>query len=153
MRVSDVMTRHVEFIEPERTVQEAAALMGELDVSALPIGTPESLQGVITDRDILYRVVAEGLDPRHAKVLDVATRLVFTCRADDPLTAALDLMASHNIRRLPVTEGGGTQAVVGWLSLSDVSRRMLVDSGVVQSGLQDLTDRIGAGEERQDGAA
>jgi CBS domain-containing protein len=139
MRVADVMTRHVEFIEPDATVQEAASLMGELDVSALPLGSPEDLKGVITDRDLLYRVVAEGKDPKRTRISDVATKLVFTCRADDPITAAMDLMASHNIRRLPVTED---DRIIGWLTLSDVSRRLLVDSEVVQNGLRDLTDRL-----------
>ncbi|MDB5867236.1 MAG: hypothetical protein JWO70_5042, partial [Betaproteobacteria bacterium] len=60
MKVSDLMAKHVEFIDADATVQDAASLMGELDVSALPIGTADELKGVITDRDILYRVVAEG---------------------------------------------------------------------------------------------
>ena len=139
MRVADVMTRHVEFIEPQATAQDAASLMGELDVSALPLGSPEDLQGIITDRDLLYRVVAEGKDPKRTRVLDVATKLVFTCRADDSLTAAMDLLASHNIRRLPVTE---ENRIVGWLTLSDLSRQLLVDSQVVQNGLRDRTERL-----------
>jgi CBS domain-containing protein len=138
MRVADVMTRHVEFIEPEATAQAAAALMGELDVSALPLGSAEDLRGIITDRDILYRVVAEGRDSSGTRVADVATKLVFTCRTDDPLTVAMDLMASHNIRRLPVTE---SERVVGWLTLSDLSRRLLVESEIVQNGLRDLTEK------------
>ena len=144
MKVADLMTRHVEFIEPEKTAQDAAALMGELDVSALPIGAPEDLKGIVTDRDLLYRVVAEGKDPRRTRILDVATRLVFTCRPDDSLMAAMDLMASHNIRRLPVADGS---RIVGWLSLSDLSRRLLIDSEVVQNGLRDLTDVLGAPED------
>jgi CBS domain-containing protein len=140
MRVADVMTRHVEFVDPNASAQDAAALMGELDVSALPLGSPEDLAGVITDRDLLYRVVAEGRDPKRTRVWDVATKLVFTCRVDDPLTAAMDLMASHNIRRLPVLEG---ERVAGWLTLSDLSRRLLLDSDVVQKGLKDLTEGLG----------
>jgi CBS domain-containing protein len=113
--------------------------MGELDVSALPLGSPEELRGIITDRDLLYRVVAEGKDPKRTRVLEVATKLVFTCRADDPLTVAMDLMASHNIRRLPVTED---ERVVGWLTLSDLSRRLLIESEVVQNGLRELTEPL-----------
>jgi CBS domain-containing protein len=143
MKVADVMTRHVEFVGPDATVQDAAALIGELDVSALPVGSPEDLQGIITDKDLLFRVVAEGKDPRRTRVIEVATKLVFTCRSEDPLTTALDLLASHNIRRLPVTED---DRVVGWLTLSDVSRRLLVDSEVVQNGLRDLTDGLRAPE-------
>lgn len=144
MKVADFMTRHVEFVEPDATIQETVVLMGELDVSALPLGAPADLKGIITDRDILYRVVAEGKDPRRTRVAEVATRLVFTCRPDDPLITAMDLMASHNIRRLPVAEEGA--GVVGWLTLSDVSRRLLVESEVVQSGLRDLTDRLGGND-------
>jgi CBS domain-containing protein len=139
MRVADLMTRHVEFIEPNASTQDAASLMGELDVSALPLGSPEDLKGIITDRDLLYRVVAEGKDPKRTRVLEVATKLVFTCRADDPLTVAMDLMASHNIRRLPVTED---ERVVGWLTLSDLSRRLLIESEVVQNGLRELTEPL-----------
>jgi CBS domain-containing protein len=140
MKVTDFMTRHVEFIEPDATIQEAVILMGELDVSALPLGSPADLKGIITDRDILYRVVAEGKDPKRTRVVEVATRLVFTCRPDDPLITAMDVMASHNIRRLPVAEEGA--GIVGWLTLSDVSRRLLVESEIVQNGLRDLTDRL-----------
>jgi CBS domain-containing protein len=140
MKVSDLMARHVEFIEPDATVQEAAALMGELDVSALPIGTPEDLKGVITDRDILYRLVAEGKDPRRTPVLQIATRIVFSCRPEDELSAAMDVMASQNVRRLPVMDE--TQRVIGWLTLSDLSRHLLVDSDVVQSALKEITDRV-----------
>ena len=143
MKVSELMAKHVEFIEPDATVQEAAALMGELDVSALPVGTAEDLKGVITDRDILYRVVAEGKDPRRTPVLEAATRTVFSCRPDDTLTVAMDLMASQNLRRLPVVDEA--QRVIGWLTLSDLSRHLLVGSEVVQTALHDMTDRV-AGE-------
>jgi CBS domain-containing protein len=141
MKVSDLMARHVEFIEPDATVQDAAALMGELDVSALPIGTADDLKGVITDRDILYRLVAEGKDPRRTSVLQIASRIVFSCRPDDELSTAMDLMASQNVRRLPVVDEA--QRVVGWLTLSDLSRHLLVESEVVQSALKDMTDRVG----------
>jgi CBS domain-containing protein len=142
MKVSELMAQHVEFIDANATIQDAAALMGELDVSALPIGTPESLQGIITDRDILYRVVAEGKDPRRTNVLQVATRTLFSCRPEDPLSAAMDTMAAQNIRRLPVLDDANH--VVGWLTLSDLSRRLLVEGQVVQDALRELTDRVNA---------
>ena len=110
MIVGDLMTRHVEFVAPGATAQDAATLMGELDVSALPVGSPEHLEGIVTDRDLLYRVVAQGRDPRRTRVLEVATQRVFTCRADDPIGVAMDLMAAHNVRRLSVAEA---QRVIG----------------------------------------
>ena len=139
MKVSELMAKHVEFLEPDSTVQDAAALMGELDVSALPIGTADALKGVLTDRDILYRLVAEGRDPRRTAALEIATRQIFSCRPDDPLSTAMDLMASQNVRRLPVLDEA--QRVVGWITLSDLSRHLLVGSDVVQNALRDLTDR------------
>ena len=144
MKVSDLMSRHVEFIDPEATVQDAAALMGELDVSALPIGAADDLKGIITDRDILYRVVAEGRDPRRTSVLQAGTRQVFSCRPDDPLGEAMNLMAAQNLRRLPVVDEA--QRVIGWLTLSDLSRHLLVQSEAVQNALKDVTERIGTPE-------
>lgn len=137
MKVRDLMASHVEFIEPDATAQEAASLMGELDVSALPVGSSAELKGVITDRDILYRVVAEGRDPRRTAVLEVATRQIFTCGPDDPLESAMNLMASQNVRRLPVVNEA--QRVIGWLTLSDLSRHLLVESQVVQNALTAIT--------------
>jgi CBS domain-containing protein len=137
VKVRDLMATHVEFIDPDATVQDAAALMGELDVSALPIGTAEALKGVITDRDILYRVVAEGRDPRRTAVLEVATRQIFSCSPEDTLKAAMDLMASQNVRRLPVMDEA--QRVIGWLTLSDLSRHLLVESELVQGALREVT--------------
>ena len=137
MKVRDLMATHVEFIEPDATVQDAASLMGELDVSALPVGTAEALKGVITDRDILYRLVAEGRDPRHTSVLEIATKQIFSCSPEDALSVAMDLMASQNVRRLPVLDEA--RRVVGWLTLSDLSRHLLVESDVVQGALRDIT--------------
>lgn len=138
MKVADLMTKHVEFVEPDTTVQEAAALMGELDVSALPVGSAEALQGIITDRDILYRVVAEGRDPRRTAVHQAATRDVFTCRPDDTVKVAMGLMAAQNVRRLPVMNE--EQHVIGWITLSDLSRQLLVGNETMQNVLREITD-------------
>jgi CBS domain-containing protein len=132
------MATVVEFLDPGASVQDAAALMGELDVGALPIGSAENLQGIITDRDILYRLVAEGKDPRRTPVLQIASKHIFSCGPDDTLGAAMDVMASQNVRRLPVMDD--SQRVVGWITLSDLSRHLLVDSALVQNALKELTD-------------
>ena len=137
MRVGDLMTRHVEFIPPDATAREAAELMGELDVGALPVGSPEEVEGIVTDRDILYRVVAEGLAPDVA-VRDVASRPVIGCGADDTLQAAMDLMAAHGIRRLAVRDAEGR--VVGWITLADLARHLLVENGPVQAALREMTE-------------
>ncbi|MGZ8155827.1 MAG: CBS domain-containing protein [Burkholderiales bacterium] len=142
MKVSDLMATVVEFLEPGATVQDAASLMGELDVGALPIGSAEDLKGILTDRDILYRLVAEGKDPRRTPALQIASKQIFSCSPDDSVKAAMDIMAAQNVRRLPVFDEA--QHVVGWITLSDLSRQLLVESEVVQKGLKDLTEKVGA---------
>jgi CBS domain-containing protein len=115
--------------------------MGELDVGALPIGSPENLQGIITDRDILYRLVAEGKDPRRTPALQIASKQIFSCGPNDEIGAAMDVMAAQNVRRLPVIDE--SQRVVGWITLSDLSRHLLVENETVQNALKQLTDRVG----------
>ncbi|MDP4026876.1 CBS domain-containing protein [Methylobacterium sp. NEAU 140] len=138
IRVSDVMATDVEFIAAEATVQEAATLMGEIEVGALPVGASERIEGVVTDRDILYRLVARGRDPAGVRVREVMSRSVVSCRPTDTVRAAMDLMAANHVRRLAVTGEGG--AVVGWLTLADLSRRLLVDEAPVQAALRALTE-------------
>ena len=138
MKVDDIMSRHVEFIDPDAPVKDAAVLMGELDVGGLPVGTPERLEGLVTDRDILYRVVARGLDCSSVLVREILSRPVVTCGEDDALQTAMDVMASNHIRRLPVCGAGG--AVTGWITLADLSRKLLIDSESLQAALHDLTE-------------
>jgi CBS domain-containing protein len=136
--IADVMSRDVEFVAGDAPVQEAAVLMGELDVGALPVGGPDALEGIVTDRDILYRVVAQGRDPATVRVRDVLSRPVVACAESDPVGTALDLMAGHHVRRLPVRDAGGR--VTGWVTLADLSRALLVGSDALQAGLRQLTE-------------
>ena len=138
MKVGEVMTRYVEFIDPEATVCEAATMMGELEVGALPVGTAEALEGVITDRDILYRVVAKCLDNAAVRVRDIVSRPVIGCGVDDSVQAAMDLMSAHHVRRLAVRDRGGK--VVGWVTLADLARQLLVGSDALQGALRELSE-------------
>lgn len=140
LRVVDVMSRDVEFIEPLASAQDAAILMGEIEVGALPVGSAERLDGIVTDRDLLYRVVARGRDPTTVSVQEVASRPVLSCRQEDTLRAAMDLMVVNYVRRLPVVDPSGT--VVGWLTLADISRHLLVEDSALQSALQALTEEV-----------
>lgn len=126
MQITDVMRRDVEFVSPGASVREAAEMMGELAVGALPVGTPDAVEGVITGRDILFRAVAAGRDPGTTRVAEVMSSTVFSCREQDSIDTALDLMAQHDVRRLPVTDAAGR--VCGWLTLEDVARRMLEEN-------------------------
>jgi CBS domain-containing protein len=120
MKVSEVMTRGVELVDPEATVQQAAAVMAEHDIGAVPIGSEQSLQGILTDRDIILRVVVEGHDPKQVRVREVMSPNLFTCREDDPLDTVFQQMSEHQVRRLPVVDEGGR--VLGIVTMSDLAR-------------------------------
>jgi CBS domain-containing protein len=137
MRVAELMTREVEFIAPDAPVSAAAELMGELDVGALPVGGPSELLGVVTDRDLLYRVVARGRDASKVRVEEVLSTPAVTCREEDGVQAVLDLMTANHLRRLAVVDAGGR--VTGWITLGDLSRAMLLGSAALQAGLAELT--------------
>ena len=139
MKAREIMTSDVECVTRQDSLTRAAQIMRDSDIGAVPVVEDRNsmrLVGVITDRDILYRVVAEGRDPRRTPVLQVATRQIFTCGPDDPLESAMNLMASQNVRRLPVVDEA--QRVIGWLTLSDLSRHLLVESEVVQNALTQI---------------
>ncbi|CAO3455917.1 CBS domain-containing protein [Azospirillum sp.] len=135
--VSEIMAKALEFIAPDATVQEAATLMGELDVGALPVGSAEDLLGILTDRDILFRVVAEGGDSTRVRVREVMSSSVFSCRDTDTLATAMDIMGAYHVRRLPVLDEA--KQVVGWLTLSDVSRRLLLETNTIRNALGELS--------------
>ncbi len=138
MKVIDVMSTAVEFIGGNAPVREAAELMGELDVGALPVGSVGELDGIVTDRDVLFRVVAAGLDPTSTLVRDIASRPVIACRESDGLQTVMDLMAANHIRRLPVRDDRGS--ISGWVTLADISRKLLVDSHGLQDALRLMTE-------------
>ncbi|MGD9613988.1 MAG: CBS domain-containing protein [Alphaproteobacteria bacterium] len=138
MRVADIMARTIEFIAPDATVQAAAVLMGEIDVGALPVGTADDLQGILSDRDILFRVVAAGRDSARTRVREVMSSLIFSCGPDDTIEAAMDMMSSYHVRRLPVQDEAGT--VIGWVTLSDIARRLLLETGTVRTALGELSE-------------
>jgi len=141
MRVADIMARTIEFVAPDASVQEAATLMGEIDVGAVPVGTVEDLQGILTDRDILYRVVAAGRDSARTRVREIMSNLIFSCGPDDTIEAAMDMMSSYHVRRLPVQDEAGT--VVGWVTLSDIARRLLLETEAVRAALDELSETGG----------
>lgn len=141
MRVADIMGRAIEFVAPDASVREAATLMGEIDVGALPVGTADDLQGILTDRDILFRVVAAGRDSARMRVREVMSTLIYSCGPDDTLAAAMDMMSSYHVRRLPVQDEAGV--VVGWVTLSDIAHRLLLETDTVRAALNELSEAGG----------
>jgi CBS domain-containing protein len=124
MQVKDIMTSGVECICPDTTLREAAQRMKELDVGLLPIcGDDDRLAGMITDRDIAVRAVADGLDPSTARARDVMTPKVIYCYEDQEISDAAHMMEQNQIRRLVVLNHD--KRLVGILSLGDLA----VDTG------------------------
>lgn len=118
-KIRDVMTSDPRTIEPSTTVQDAARLMRDEDVGPIPIVDSGSLSGILTDRDIVLRVVAEGKDASSVTAGEVASRDLVTIDPEQTLDEALRLMAKHQVRRLPVCEEDGK--LVGIVAQADVA--------------------------------
>ena len=119
--VRESMTSNPCSIDTDKSVAYAAKMMRDEDVGIAPIVEGERLVGVLTDRDIAVRVVAEGRDPEQTKVTEVASRDVVTLDPQQDLDEALRLMARHQVRRLPVVEEDGR--LVGVVAQADVSKQ------------------------------
>lgn len=123
MTCSDVMTKDPKTCAPTDNVQQAAQLMKSEDVGPIPIvGDNDKLEGIITDRDIVLKVVAEGRDPKTTKLADVMTTDVITCTSDGDIEGTLDLMEDNQVRRIPVVDASGR--LVGIISQADVATRL-----------------------------
>jgi CBS domain-containing protein len=119
-KVREVMTDRPRCVSPETPISDAARLMRSEDVGLLPILEGEKVTGVVTDRDIVIQAVAEEKDPRGMPVREVASRELVTIGPDEDLSEALRLMASYQVRRLPVVDEDSR--LVGVLSQADVAR-------------------------------
>lgn len=120
MQVKDVMTPGVECARPSATLQEAARMMRDLDVGALPVcGDNDRLVGMITDRDIVIRAIAEGQDPKNVRVKDAMTPDILYCFEDEGVDEAATLMKESQIRRLVVLNRD--KRLVGIMSLADLA--------------------------------
>ena len=116
--VKDAMTSDVKTATLAQSLTDAAVLMKQEDVGSVPVVDGGRLVGVLTDRDIVVRGIADGSDPHAVKIGDVASRDVVTVRPDDDLDLALRLMAQHQVRRRPVVEDG---RLVGVVATADVA--------------------------------
>lgn len=121
MKISDIMTEAPACIAPETTLQDAARRMKDLDVGALPICSDDRLVGMVTDRDLALRAVAEGCDPQETEVREVMTPGVVFCFEDSDITEAAQEMEQRQIRRLLVLSRN--RRLVGIVSLGDIATR------------------------------
>jgi CBS domain-containing protein len=118
--IRDVMTSNPCTIDADKSVAYAAKMMREEDVGLAPIVEDDRLVGMLTDRDITIRVVADGRDPKQVRVKEVASSQLVTVNPQQDLDEALRIMAKHQVRRLPVIEEGGR--LVGVVAQADIAR-------------------------------
>jgi CBS domain-containing protein len=132
----DVMTGGAECVQENDTIADAAKRLAELDVGAMPIcGEDNRLKGMLTDRDIAVKVVAQGKDPSSTRVGELAQGKPVTIGADDSVDEALQTMRDHKVRRLPVIDG---HDLIGIVSQADLAKN------VDEEKVGDLVEAISA---------
>src|SRR5690606_21846597 len=119
MKVKDAMHKGAEWVEPQTPVAEVAKKMRDLDIGAIPVGENDRLVGMVTDRDIACRAVANGQSPSALTARDVMSKGIFYCRDDEELEDAMRIMEQKQVRRLPVIDNN--KRMVGMLSLGDIA--------------------------------
>lgn len=124
-KCNDVMTKNPVCCQPGDMVEKVAQLMQSENVGSIPVIENEQSQklvGIVTDRDLVLQIIARGRDVKATRVEDVMTRKVVTCRAEDDLQKALDLMGEHQLRRIPIVDDDNR--VVGIIAQADVATRV-----------------------------
>ena len=118
MKVREAMTQDVKLVSPDQTIREAARMMAACDIGALPVGQHDRLVGMVTDRDIAVRAVAEGRGP-DTRIGDVMSQSIMYCFEDDELDNVTYNMGDIQVRRLPVVDHN--KRLVGIVSISDIA--------------------------------
>jgi CBS domain-containing protein len=117
--IREVMTTDVRACEPNAVVTDAARLMAKEDVGPIPVVEDGRIVGLVTDRDIVVRVIAEGKDPKATTVGEIASKDLVTVSPEEDLDQALQMMAERQVRRLPVVDG---HRLVGIVAQADIAR-------------------------------
>src|SRR5262245_44973306 len=119
--IKEIMTTNVDFISREASAEEAAVKMKHLNVGAIPVCEGERLCGMVTDRDLVLRVMAAGLDPKKIRVSQATSSDILFCYEDDDIEQASRVMSQRQIRRLPILSRANK--LVGIVSLGDLTVR------------------------------
>ena len=120
MQIKEIMTTDPELIDPEASIRKAAKRMRDEDIGALPVGENDRLIGMVTDRDIAVRGVAEDRAPETTTVRDVMSEKVYYCFEDDDVEDAARCMAENQVRRLPILNRD--KRLTGIVSLADIAQ-------------------------------
>jgi len=126
--VRDVMTPNPECVSERDSIRDVARIMKEQDTGVVPVVDGKRIIGLITDRDIVVRGIAEGRDVSSVKVNEIMTKSVRSVKEDTPLNEVLDLMGSAEIRRVPVVNGDNE--LIGIVSLGDIATNSNQDGRV-----------------------
>ena len=149
MKVSECMSRDVRTVTPDTAIQEAARLMLEADAGALPVGTADQVQGMITDRDIAVRAVALGRGPDTPVREAMSAGDLVTCHPDQDIDDVAVLMSDHQVRRIPVLADDGR--LLGMISLADLARSN--DSSTAEAALHGASRPGGAHDQSENGVS
>ncbi|MDP4144424.1 MAG: CBS domain-containing protein [Bacillota bacterium] len=133
MKVKDLMTKSIASLNPEDTIEQAAHLMKQYDIGSIPVCSGEKVIGIITDRDITLRSVAEGENVKKQTVREIMTSNPVTCSPDTDIHDATRIMSERQIRRIPIVD---QDKLIGMLSLGDVA----VNSGLGRDAENALSD-------------
>jgi CBS domain-containing protein len=136
MKIREVMTETVELVDPDTALRDAAQRMRDVGIGFLPVGVDDRLVGTLTDRDITVRAVADGLDPKVARVREAMSRTLIYCFEDQDTSEAATLMAENKVRRLPVLNSA--KRLVGVVSIGDLAATT-GDDDVIGQTVQDIS--------------
>ncbi len=121
MQIKEIMTKNPEEIPVIESVMDAAEKMKQFNVGVMPIFKNDMVVGIVTDRDIVVRAIAEGRNPKDTPVMDIMSRNVITCPENTDVKDAAKVMEEHRVRRLIVTDPSGK--AVGIVSLGDIATK------------------------------
>jgi CBS domain-containing protein len=141
--VRHVMTAAPKTLSPSMDAYDAAGMMANFDIGAVPVVDEGTLVGLVTDRDLVVRVLAGRADPSGVRLGDLATRSLISVTPDMPLTEARELMAEHRVRRLPVVKDDQLVGIVslGDLAVASASKRVMGEALEEISGSESTEDR------------
>ena len=136
-RVRDVMTANPATVSEKDSIRDVARIMAREDTGIVPVVDGKKIVGLITDRDIVVRLVAEGKDLANSRVKEVMSRSVRSVKEDTPVDEVLDLMSTEKIRRVPVVNQNNE--LVGILSIGDIASRDR-ETGKVGKAIEEISE-------------
>ncbi|MGK9233152.1 CBS domain-containing protein [Inquilinus limosus] len=135
MQVQEIMHTSVQLADPNMTIRDVARRMRAENIGALPVGENDRLVGMVTDRDIVMRAVADERNPGTTTVREVMSEGICYCFEDDEVDRAAEVMAQHQVRRLPVLNRN--KRLVGVVALADLGRS---EEGAAESALKGISE-------------